>query len=1261
MAEQFELTINGRKYRVRPDLPAETSLNTFLREEAHLTGTKFMCREGGCGACIVAVKSVDPVTKQEKNYAVNSCLLPVRSCHGLTVTTVEDIGNKQKGYHPVQLYLAKFNGTQCGFCSPGMVMNMYSLLIDNPGVKMKEVENSFGGNLCRCTGYRPIMDAFKALASDATVELKRAVGDIEDLLPCNGVCKKNCNGHCTDEARRPHRSTLPFRATLKNGELWYRPYSLMDVWEIFKIIENRPYILLGGNTAQGVEKPEVSPIVYIDLGRIVELRDYKISDSHLDIGANMTLTDAMALFSKESAKPGFAYLKVLSDHIDLVANVPVRNIGTLAGNLAIKHKNNKFPSDIFLILETVGAQVVVARADRSQPPIPLQDLLAKNLYKALIKRIILPRLPNDIYKVRTFKIMPRSQNVHALINAGFRFKLDNSGTILEKPSIVFGGVNHRFIHAVKTEEYFKGKKLLNDKVLSKGLEILSDELEPDNDPLKPSQAYRRKAALLLLYKFVLGIDPKSISTKNASGGMNLERRLGTGRQDRGTKPADWPENKNFPKLEGVIQASGEAEYVNDLPPFPGQLHGALVLAREAIGDIQSIDPSEALAMEGVVAFYSATDIPGTNNFMISNAYTYETEEIFSSGKILYAGQPVGVVVAENYELVLSAARKVKITYKNKAKPILSVKDVLQRNANSRIKPFKVSSEEKQRKHKSANKISGELELGQQYHFTMEPQSCVCVPVEDGLDVFSATQWMQNVQGPISKCLNLPENSINIQVRRIGGGFGCKITRSALIATACALAAYKLNRPVRMVLDIQTNMEAIGKRAAAYSQYEIGFDDDGKIEEAKIKVYSDNGCALNDPYDVLILSGIQNCYRSSDWNIDIYDVKTDNPSSAWMRAPGTLEGMLTTEQIMEHIATTIGKDPLSVRLNNFGEFPQLASMVDTIKKSSEYDLRSKEILKFNKDNRWRKRGISLIPMVFHLDYFVSYHAMMSIYADDGTVSLTTGGIEMGQGLNTKVAQVCAYALGIPLDMVKVKPTNCLTAPNDGMSGASITSDTCCHSVLKCCEIMAQRLAPIKKKLKNPTWEELIYKAFEESVDLNVSYMNAATELQGNDVFGVGVSEVEVDLLTGKHVILRTDILEDAGESLSPYIDLGQIEGAFVMGLGYMLTERIVTDATTGMNLTNRTWHYWPPGAKDIPADFRVNIARDMPNASGVLRSKSTGEPPICLAYSVVCAIRQALKAAREEVGLDKEWFNLDQPCTVEKILMSAKTPFNHLVL
>ncbi|XP_046679837.1 probable aldehyde oxidase 4 isoform X1 [Homalodisca vitripennis] len=461
MMEEFKkatsILINGKRYPVPDNLPANTSLNEFIRTHAHLKGTKNTCQEGGCGACIVAVKSVHPTTGEQLEYGVNSCLLPVFACADWEIITVEGVGNRTTGYHDVQARLAKGNGTQCGYCSVGMVMNMYSLLKSKPELTMEEIENSFGGNLCRCTGYRPILDSFKSFAKDAPKSLLDKCADIEDLITICPVKKKLCvrNGACNtencdgkEEAADVGRKGPRF-IPLQDGSCWYHPGEKKEIFAILQNCSDTNYMFVGGNTAHGVYRVTSKIKHYINLNGVTELHSIENSGGTITLGASTSLTTAMEHFYKTSElqPQKFGYLKELADHIDLIANVPVRNTGTLAGNLAIKNQHKEFPSDLFLILETVGAQIVVEDVSHKETILSPSDFVNFDMTKKLMTKIIMPQIDSEQYVCKTFKIMPRSQNAHAYVNAGFLFKVDKKDNfkVLEKPNIVFGGITPEFV------------------------------------------------------------------------------------------------------------------------------------------------------------------------------------------------------------------------------------------------------------------------------------------------------------------------------------------------------------------------------------------------------------------------------------------------------------------------------------------------------------------------------------------------------------------------------------------------------------------------------------------------------------------------------------------------------------------------------------------------------------------------------------------------------------------------------------------------
>ncbi|CAG0880344.1 unnamed protein product [Cyprideis torosa] len=1255
LSGSISFRINGKQYDVDGGYGPTFSLNSFIREVAQLMGTKFQCTEGGCGSCVVHVRTVDGVDK-----AINSCLMPLYSCDGLEVTTVEGLGNKKRGYHPIQQHLAEKNGTQCGYCSSGMVMNMYGLLQSKNGdVKMAEVEDNFGGNICRCTGYRPIMDAMKGFAKDAPESLKCNV-DIEDLcLTCP---------HRSEGANGAPNGTSSMMKSLSiltcEGAEWKRPTSLKELRTILNQATQIPYRLVAGNTGTGVFKNEGPYKLYIDIKAIPELSGVTHEPGKaLTFGASVTLTKMVSELKHVASSDGmFAYGKEVSTHIRFIANPGVRNAGTWAGNLMMKRQYPAFPSDLYVVLEAIGAKIIVGTPS-GEETLTVDSFLKFNMNGCWIQSLTLPSMDPNTFVFRSFKIMPRFENAHAYVNAAFMLPVvtRNSEIIVQgRPSLCFGGIRSSFTHAVETETYLENKSLSDETVVQSALRILGSELIPDSDIHDASPEYRRELAVSLLYKTILGIIPEQkTNSRVRSGGKGLERPdVYQGSQDYALDERDFPVGKPTVKLEAHAQTSGEAEYVNDIPPFPRELQGAFVLSSVGHAELEAVDASAALAIKGVVMVVTANDIPGINSFMEG-----AVEEVLCSKNVLFAGQPVALVLAKSRDLAIKAAKLVKVKYSNVQKPILSIRDAL--DANGRLNEVDKNSagetsilKELTRPgieikngdpiedaaKKATRKITGTIDIGSQHHFYLETQVSVSVPIEDGMNVFCATQWMDQVQAICSKVLNWPNHKFNISVRRLGGGYGGKITRPNLLAAASALGAYLTNRPVRICLDLESNLQIIGKRLPYHVEYEAGFDDGGKLAFVSGTIYGDVGCSYNENVVNFSVFNAGNAYYSPSWHWKTVAVRTNTPSNTWTRAPGTTEGIAFIEHIMEHIAVELKKDPLEVRQVNFLQQGQKRIVGEELQA-----------------NRWKKQGLSVVPMLYaHDDPGFMYPILLSIYHEDGTVAVSHGGIEMGQGINTKVAQVAARELNIPLELVQVKPSNNLIAANSSVTGGSYGSELCCQATIQACRQMNERLAPLREKDPNLSWRELIKKAHTNHVELTVwdMYSRSKEKMKGYIIWGVTATHVEVDILTGEKMVRRVDLIEDAGRSISPLVDIGQVEGAFVMGLGYWLQESVKYDPETGKSLAKNTWEYKPPLAKDVPADFNITLLPNTSNTEGVLRSKATGEPPLCMSVSTLFAVKAAIDSARIDSG-NSGWWEFAAPATNDNVRIASLTKVEHM--
>ncbi|XP_039947447.1 xanthine dehydrogenase-like [Bactrocera tryoni] len=1249
--------INGTPYDVDlSSLPVDITLNTFLREHAQLTGTKFMCLEGGCGVCICVVRGKHPASGETRTWAVNSCLTLLNTCTDWQITTIEGIGNKRDGYHPIQKRLAKLNGSQCGFCSPAMVMNMYGLLESKGGkVILEEVENSFGGNICRCTGYRPILDAMKSFAIDSNTRVEG--GCCDDIEDFEFVICPMAGRQCVSKCGKP-LTMLAY----ENGTYWYWPHTLADVFHALGQVGNDQYMLVGGNTAHGVYRRSPDIKHFIDLHAVPELKRHSIVGEKLTLGGNLSLNEAIEIFQKISQRPGFEYCQQLWQHFDMIAHVPVRNTGTLAGNISIKKAHPEFPSDVFLTFEALNAQIVIQELSAQPKTISILDYLKLPFNKAVILAFELRAYLKGRFIYHTYKITPRAQNAHAFVNAAFLLDMDvTSWGIVNAARICFGNISPDFVHATATEAYLVGQNLFDKEVMAKIFVSLNNEVQPDDVLPEPSPTYRRALVCGLFYKTILKLAPaEKVRPEYRSGADILRRPLSSGTQTFETIEKNYPITQPVQKLDALIQCSGEAFYMDDTLTNSHAVYCAFANATRVGAHIEQIDASEALDMSGVIAFYTAKDIPGNNSFCDA-AFQYEPEEIFCSDVVKYYDQPLGVVVAQTSDIAKLAATKVKVIYSNRPKTTIlpTMTHVFEADAKERIKARTASHlNDIQLSDQPDISARGIFEMGGQYHFTMEPQTTVAVPFEDGLQIWSATQWMDQTQCVIAKMLAISANAVQLKVRRLGGAYGAKISRGNQVACAASLAAYKLNRPARFVQSIESMMNSNGKRWGCRSDYEFHIKNNGKIVGFTNTYYEDAGCTTNEnPIEDLTPLTARNCYDLNDSNSRVSGqaVITDAPSSAWCRAPGSTEGIAMIENMLEHMAFEANLDPADVRRVNLKPGNKMVELLPRFLQSTEYQQRRKEIAAFNDSNRWVKRGLGLAIMEYPVDLVGQYAATVAIYHVDGTVVIAHGGIEMGQGMNTKIAQVAAHTLGIPLSFVKLEYSDTINGANSIVTGGSLGSESVCYAVRKACDTLNERLKPVRDALgKNASWQKVVTEAYARTINMIASEHYKQGDMKNYFVYGLGLTEIKLDILTGNHLIKRVDLLEDAGESLSPYIDVGQVEGAFVMLLGYWLTEHLVYERETGRLVTNRTWTYKPPGAKDIPIDFRIELLQKNPNPAGFMRSKTTGEPPACLAVSSIFAIQHALQSARQDAGIQHEWVRLGAPTTPETIVMNSGT-------
>ena len=749
-----------------------------------------------------------------------------------------------------------------------------------------------------------------------------------------------------------------------------------------------------------------------------------------------------------------------------------------------------------------------------------------------------------------------------------------------------------------------------------------------------------------------------------------------------------------PHESAHLHVSGGARYTDDIPVPDGTLHAAIGYSARAHARIQRLDLSRVEAVPGVVAILSAADIPGDNN----HGPVVHDDPIFAAELVEYVGQSLFAVLATTQDAARRAARLASVEYID-LEPVLDIDTALAQQSFVLPTRTLARGEPTARIKSAGHRLSGGLSIGGQDHFYLEGQVALAEPGEDDtMVVHSSTQHISEVQRLVADALCLKATDVLVQCRRMGGGFGGKETQAALIACVAALGAWKTRLPVKLNLDRDDDMHITGKRHPFQVSYEVGFDDAGHIEGARLTLASNCGRSvdLSDAINARAICHADNCYYLSDVEIVSYRCKTNTQSHTAFRGFGGPQGMLLIECLIDDIARYLGKDPLEVRRANFyGQDSRnvtpygmtvedniIERIVDEVETATGYRERRKAIAEFNARNDILKRGIALTPVKFGIS-FMSTHlnqagALIHVYTD-GTILLNHGGTEMGQGLHTKVAQVVAEELQVGLDRIRCTATDTSKVPNTSATAASSGSDLNGMAAQAAAVTIRDRLiafaaekygvdraavifdagtVTIGSKTRL-TFAELVREAHTGRVSLSATGYYRTPKinydpktLTGRPFFyfayGAAASEVVIDTLTGESRLLRVDILHDVGESLNPAIDLGQVEGGFIQGVGWLTSEELWW-RDDGMLMSHAPSTYKIPTSYDWPTEFTVKLVHWSRNKEQTIyRSKAVGEPPLMLSMSVFHAIRDAIAATAGD-----QQVQLDAPATPERILSALE--------
>ncbi|PCJ48982.1 MAG: xanthine dehydrogenase molybdopterin binding subunit [Gammaproteobacteria bacterium] len=744
--------------------------------------------------------------------------------------------------------------------------------------------------------------------------------------------------------------------------------------------------------------------------------------------------------------------------------------------------------------------------------------------------------------------------------------------------------------------------------------------------------------------------------------------------------------------------SGEAIYIDDRPEAIGQLHGAVGQSSIAHGKISLLDLSAVRAAEGVVSVITAKDVSG----QLDIGPVFPGDPVLADDKVEYLGQPIFAVAATSVILAKRAVKLAIVDYQQ-LEAVLSISDALTKQSFVRPPYIMKRGDSDLAIGNAEHQLAGKVAIGGQEHLYLEGQISTAIPNEDGgMTIYASSQHPSEVQKLVAEVLDIAFNKVVVDTRRMGGAFGGKETQAAPWACIAALLAHDSNRPVKLKLSRVDDMEMTGKRHPFENSYQVGFDETGQIVGINIAVSANCGYSpdLSDAIVDRAMFHSDNAYYLDKVTVIGNRCKTNTVSHTAFRGFGGPQGMMTIEMVMDDIARYLGRDPLEIRkINLYGkntrnvthyqqkvEHNKLSDLISTLEKSSDYQKRRLEITKFNRENHLLKKGIALTPVKFGISFTVQHlnqaGALLHIYTD-GSLHLNHGGTEMGQGLFTKIAQIVAEEFQVDVDTVGVSATRTDKVPNTSPTAASSGTDLNGKAAQAAANIIKKRLIKfacekyhvfedevsfkdshivLRKNTKKEqciNFAEFIQQAYMGRVSLSSTGYYKTPKIhfdrktgKGRPFFyyaiGAAVSEVLIDTLTGENKLLRVDILHDVGQSLNPAIDIGQIEGGFIQGMGWLTTEELVWDQK-GELLSNNAATYKIPAIGDVPEDFRVSLLADDPNREQTIyNSKAVGEPPLMLSISVWSAIKDAI-ASVADYKLSPA---LDTPATPERVLWAV---------
>eukprot|EP00466_Bigelowiella_natans_P006090 jgi/Bigna1/80905/fgenesh1_pg.75_\ len=1322
----MEFALNGKRCVVNPSEVAKLTLNEYIRFKTSFKGTKLSCAQGGCGACTVAV-SYQTESGEVKTKTVPSCLMALPSVAGTSITTVEGLKKASTGDskflgHPVQERMVMYHGTQCGFCTPGMVMQMWGGLKQHgadggKNLQEKKVEDLdlMAGNLCRCTGYRPISDCLKSFSSDSTVKFKDAkTGPYE--CKGNDPVFPSFLASSSRKGSEESKATMVILVFFKERLHAHSPRGMeYEVWSADKTVVSGHtgwgvYPELYALKAVGGGEKKSSLVVQVDAVQQMKNIQMDPKNNQLVIGAGVTLNELATFLSKIDSKDAAG----ICSHILLIAGHQVRNLGSIAGNLMMVRKKG-FASDLATLLCAASGKVRYLDADKSDQEEDLLQFLKSSDKPCLMINVSISLTfdKSSTTNFISFRSAIRPRNAYSLINAALSYHIDAKTNKIDQATFVIGAVGTSPILAQKMGDAFIGhtvgdvEKSVVDALDASSLDEAFALFNEDEH-----KTYRMRVAQVYALRFA-----KAIVNKAQDGASQIHakgsRHTKTSQywelpEDSETNLHQAQKNKCDGELVSAGRSShlytnktqGNSRFTDDEPIRPFTLHAAYVVIPTANSTFSGLDDTEAKAALGddLVAVLQACDLKkSVYDFEANNAFKvpghpatpeFSNEYVFlpAGTTSQYGSQPVGLVLATSYRLALIAANMVKLKDLTlKGKPTLDPRTAPQPDGYTPYDFFRGDKKKTDNMFdnpEELKEITGEFEKKSQYHFYIEPQTCTAFPDEDGgLVVNLACQGMDSPRTMISSYLGIPQNHIQMNARRVGGAFGGKASRCIPIAVLSKLDIVGMIRSWLLRIEIRKTCQICSATACDYRA--LVDEKTGKIKALKLKLHYAQGSTkdIGDIHIQLFANTIDSVYQIDNMFLRAYMKKTHDGPSTSVRGPGHFEAVLVIETIIDKIAGVCGLLPEKVREVNFlphkkflatqgvldaGSYKTYNAVSNCIEHSrlrglkggiippalvegngfiplwnrlvreSKYWERKAKIDEFNRTNKYRKRGIAITPARY------------------GMIRSGGHGTEMGQGLHTKLGQTALGVLNkklgvnITLDRIKFLNQNTHMYCHGAVTGGSTGSEMTCFAVEEACFKLAPKMAKFKKLAQKMAQEK--GKEKYDWGDLCAAGYKGLTPFWKPDFSETGFYRPEI-----KDILYETyaNLMFDCAPCLNPAIDMGQIEGAYVMGLGQILLEQRRHCKDTGKLLSVNTWSYKPPTMYDIPEEFHVNIV-DMRKESShngwdyvmgaisntvhslglfhnafrkgsrsIKSSRATGEPPVLFSYAVLSALRNAI--------------------------------------